>query len=256
MNRWTGRERSGGDEGGMPPLAGDVESRRIAVRSMFNRVSGRYDLLNRLLSFGMDGMWRKQAVNAMALQPGDRALDVACGTGDLAREAVRSLGDGFVAGIDFAPAMLAIGQGKCRKKRGGGAVQFINAAAERLPFADGVFAASAIAFGIRNVPDRHAALTEMARTVRPGGRVVVLELTTSSRGAMARLVKAYTSLVLPVIGGTLSRAEAYQYLSTSMDGFPEPDVFLREMESVGLTAVSAKQMVFSPAWVFAGRVPR
>ncbi len=241
---------------GSSPNDEDAESKRVAIRSMFNRVSSRYDLLNRVLSFGMDGSWRRSAVKAMALQRGDRALDVACGTGDLALEATRSLGDGVVVGIDFAQAMLEIGRGKSKEqKKGGGAVQFITAAAEKLPFADDVFAASAIAFGIRNVPDRRSAIAEMARTVKPGGRVVVLELTTSSRGLMAWLVTAYTRAVLPIIGGTLSRGEAYRYLSTSMDSFPEPGDFIREMEGAGLCEVIAKQMILSPAWVFSGKVP-
>ncbi len=235
---------------------GEVESRRQAVRKMFNRVSGRYDLLNRVLSLGMDGAWRRYAVRQMALSPGDRALDVACGTGDLGLEAVRNFPGCRVVGIDFASAMLDIGRAKLERLGREASHRFANAAAENLPFRDDIFAASAIAFGIRNVPDRRAALLEMKRTVRPGGRVVVLELTMSTTPGMTTfLVNLYARAVLPLIGGALSKGDAYQYLSTSMDSFPEPADFVGEMESAGLAGVVARRMFLSPAWVFTGTVP-
>jgi len=218
-------------------------------------VSGRYDLLNRVLSLGMDGAWRKSAVDSMALRPGDRALDVACGTGDLTLEMVRPSRGVEAVGIDFASAMLDIGRTKCTAGGAADKTRFVTAAAEALPFTADRFSAAAIAFGIRNVPDRSAALSEMIRAVRPGGKVVVLELTTSSHGVSSRAINFYVRAILPLVGGTLSKGDAYRYLSLSMSSFPDPEQFAGEMEESGLESVTAKRMFFSPAWVFSGTVP-
>ncbi len=242
---------------GAGTVCGDsrAESKRRAIRTMFNRVSARYDLLNRVLSLGMDGFWRKAAVDSMALRRGDRALDVACGTGDLTIEMARPSRGASAVGIDFASAMLEIGRAKCDALAAGGGTRFVSAAAEALPFPANRFSAAAIAFGIRNVPDRSRALTEMIRAVRPGGKVVVLELTTSSHGAASRAINLYVRSVLPLVGGTLSKGDAYRYLSLSMNSFPEPEAFVRELEEAGLESVTAKRMFLSPAWVFSGTVP-
>ena len=231
----------------------EVRSQREAVRSMFNIVSPRYDLLNRLLSLGLDGSWRRRAVREMRLGPADHVLDVACGTGDLALEAARTPGLGRVVGVDFATGMLEIARGKTARPEPGGQVLFATGAAESLPFRSGAFGAAGIAFGIRNVPDRIAAIREMARVVRSGGRVVVLELTTT-RGVTRSFTNLYVRLMLPLLGGLLSRKEAYRYLSESMRSFPEPGAFLEEMRSAGLEDVSAARMTPSPAWIFTGRV--
>ncbi len=231
-----------------------IQTQRQAVRSMFDRVSGRYDLLNRLLSFGLDGGWRRRAVQEMELPSAGSMLDVACGTGDLGLEASRSMKGGRVVGVDFASAMLALGKRK-GERPGSPRMEFLSGAAEALPFGDNTFDAVGIAFGIRNIPERTAALSEMKRVVRPGGRIVILELTTARQGLIPRLVRLYTRFVLPIVGRILSKGEAYEYLSSSMDAFPPPESFLKELGAAGLEDVSSRPLPLSPTWIFAGTVP-
>jgi len=231
-----------------------VERQRAAVREMFDRVSGRYDLLNRVLSLGLDVGWRREAVRRMRVERGARVLDVACGTGDLSLEAARAASGGTVLGIDFSGPMLR----RARRKTGSpsaGRVFFVEAAAERLPVRDRSFDASGIAFGIRNVPDRARALLEMARAVRPGGRVVVLELGPPSSGPLGALVAFYLGRIVPLLGGSCSSLAAYRYLADSMRAFPSPDLFGKEMEDAGLVDVSIVPLSPSPAWIAAGTVP-
>ncbi|MFH1278859.1 MAG: ubiquinone/menaquinone biosynthesis methyltransferase [Candidatus Eisenbacteria bacterium] len=232
-----------------------VEEQRSAVRGMFDRVSCRYDLLNRLLSFGLDARWRREAIRRAGIGPGDRFLDVACGTGDLGLEAARAAERVGVLGVDFSQPMLRRAGLKGTRNRRPRPLRLAAGAAEQLPVRGGAFAAAGIAFGIRNVPDRGAALREMARAVRPGGRVVVLEFTTSGSGAVERAVDFYLRRVLPRIGGLLSSGGAYRYLAASMGAFPPPDAFAREMEDAGLEAVRYRRLSPAPTWLYVGTRP-
>lgn len=191
------------------PSAGGGE-----IRELFDAVAARYDLLNRLLSFGLDQTWRRRAARSCALRPGGRALDVASGTGDLSILLRRVCGpEGLVVGADLSPGMLAFG----RKKDAGAAIV---ADAQRLPFPTGAFDAATIAFGIRNVNDPELAVAEMARVVRPGGRVVVLEFSTPRLAPFRALHRAYLRFAVPWIGRIVSgRHEAYEYLSRSVPSF-------------------------------------
>jgi demethylmenaquinone methyltransferase/2-methoxy-6-polyprenyl-1,4-benzoquinol methylase len=221
---------------------------------MFNRISGRYDLLNRILSLGLDCRWRREAVRRMRAGREARVLDVACGTGDLSLEAARAAPGGTVLGIDFSGPMLR----RARRKAGApsaGRVFFAEAAAESLPVRGRFFDASGIAFGIRNVPDRARALREMARAVRPGGRVVVLELGGPASGLLGALVGFYLGRIVPLLGGSCSSPAAYRYLADSMRAFPSPDLFGKEMEDAGLVDVSIIPLPPSPAWIAVGTVP-
>lgn len=184
------------------------------IRELFDAVAARYDLLNRLLSLGLDQRWRRRAARACGLRPGGRALDVASGTGDLSILLRRECGsEGLVVGADLSAGMLAFG----RKKDAGEALV---ADAQRLPFRGDAFDAATIAFGIRNVNDPEAALAEMARVVRPGGRVVVLEFSTPRLAPFRALHRAYLRFVVPWVGRVVSgRHEAYEYLSRSVPSF-------------------------------------
>jgi len=253
--------KSRGQSGPMPDGASTldhggeaIEWQRTEVRRMFDRVSRRYDLLNHLLSLGLDRKWRREAVREMKLAPSDGMLDVACGTGDLAFEAFRSAPHGLSLGIDFSRSMLRIATDKGNHRRSE-SVRFSAAAAERLPVRADAFAAAGIAFGIRNVPDRLAALGEMVRAVRPGGRVVILEFTTSGEGAMARVIGFYLHRLLPRIGGMLSSRGAYRYLAESMRAFPEPAAFAGEMAGAGLVNVRFRRLPPAPTWLYVGEVP-
>jgi len=222
---------------------------------MFDAVAPRYDLLNRLLSLGLDGGWRRCAVEAMALRDGDRALDVAAGTGDLALEMARSRPGCSVVAADPALRMLGIGRRKAGQAGVESRVLCCGADVLRLPFPDGLFAASGVAFGIRNVPDRRAGLAEMARVVRPGGRVVVLELVRPQGSLLAPLARFYVRWVVPVVGGIVSSRLAYDYLRQSMEGFPPPDEFRRTMEEAGLRVLEARPLFPGACHLFVGEAP-
>lgn len=186
-----------------------------AVRSMFDRIAGRYDLLNTVLSGGADARWRRRAARATGLRTGGRALDVACGSGKLALELRRLAGPGGdVVGLDFSGAMLAVASGRARGPR------YVRGDALRLPFSDGVFDAATIAFGLRNLADPERGLREMARVLRPGGRAVVLEFVRPHPGLAGRGYRAYLRHGLPWIGGVVSgQPEAYRYLSDTVDSY-------------------------------------
>ncbi len=202
--------------------------RRAASRSadgsgaMFDRIARRYDLLNRLSSLGFDRSWRRQAVEALDLEPGHRVLDLATGTADLALEILRQEPRAEVVGIDPSPRMLERARHKVDAAGLGGRVELRLGKAEELPLDDDSVDGTAIAFGIRNVPDRPRALSEMARVTRPGGRVVILELNEPRSGLLAPLARFHIHRVVPRLGAWLSGAGEYRYLEKSIADFP-PD---------------------------------
>jgi demethylmenaquinone methyltransferase/2-methoxy-6-polyprenyl-1,4-benzoquinol methylase len=205
-----------------------------AVAEMFGRIVRRYDLMNRLMTGGMDVRWRKKAVTA-ALGAGDeRALDVATGTGDLA---IALANGGFreVVGIDFSSEMIAAAEAK---RHGRSDITFQVADAMALPFPDNHFDAVTVSFGLRNMKDYQAAITEMTRVVKPGGRWICLELTPYRTPVLGSLFNWYFTRVVPRVGGWLSGdAEAYRYLPTSVAAFPDAKTLLDLMRAAGLVAV-------------------
>ena len=207
------------------------------IRAMFDQISPRYDLLNHLLSLYSDVWWRRQAVEKLG--PVHRVLDVCSGTGDMAFELRRRWG-AEVVGSDFAFRMLEIGQAKARRRSLAAAVRFQQADTTRLPFRDGVFDASTVAFGIRNVVDTARGLAEMARVVRPGGKVLILEFTLPRNALLRWGYLAYFGIVLPRVGRMIARSEidAYRYLPDSVAKWPSPEDLKRQMEGVGLKDVA------------------
>jgi demethylmenaquinone methyltransferase/2-methoxy-6-polyprenyl-1,4-benzoquinol methylase len=205
-----------------------------AVAEMFGRIVRRYDLMNRLMTGGMDVRWRRKAVTA-ALGAGDeRALDVATGTGDLAI-ALANGGFHHVVGIDFTPEMIAAAEAK---RHGRADIAFQVADALALPFPNDHFDAVTVSFGLRNMKDYQAAITEMTRVVKPGGRWICLELTPYRTPVLGTLFNWYFTRIVPTIGGWLSGdAEAYHYLPTSVASFPDAETLLTLMRSAGLAAV-------------------
>ena len=195
-----------------------------SVRSMFDRIAARYDLLNTILSAGADGRWRRQAARATGLDPGGAALDVACGSGRLTGELARlARPRGRVVGLDFSPRMLEIA------RRDQPALQFVEGDAHALPFADAEFDATTMAFGLRNLADPGRGLDEMRRVVGPGGRMVVLEFVRPPRNLIGAGYRLYLTRVLPLVGGLLSGDRAaYRYLSDTVDSYRTPDQ-LREL---------------------------
>jgi demethylmenaquinone methyltransferase/2-methoxy-6-polyprenyl-1,4-benzoquinol methylase len=198
------------------------------VRAMFDRISGLYDLMNSVMTAGLHHRWRERAADLAAVQPGDRALDVATGTGDLALElARRVMPGGEVVGSDFSEGMLEQAR---RKAEGVAGVRFEQANALALPYGDGEFAAATVGFGARNFSDLDQGLREMARVVRPGGRVVVLEITTPTKPPLSTFFRLWFDRIVPMLG----RDEAYTYLPNSVKRFPGPDALAGAMAAAGL----------------------
>jgi len=214
------------------------------VREMFGRIVGRYDLMNRLMTGGRDIAWRKLAVKAaLAGYPRGtaRAIDVATGTGDLAL-ALAAGGAAAVVGVDFAAPMLRVAAAKPLPAEPG-QVAWVVADAMRLPFADGAFDACTVAFGLRNMPDYQRALAEMARVLRPGGRLVCLEMTPLRTPVVGPLFGWYFERVVPLVGGLLSGdREAYRYLPASVAAFPDAPALAAMMERAGLARVRFRKL--------------
>ncbi|MGZ6675358.1 MAG: bifunctional demethylmenaquinone methyltransferase/2-methoxy-6-polyprenyl-1,4-benzoquinol methylase UbiE [Solirubrobacteraceae bacterium] len=202
------------------------------VRAMFDRIAGFYDLMNSVMTAGLHHRWRARAADLAALGPGDSALDVACGTGDLAIELARRVGtEGEVIGSDFAEEMLE----RARAKAPGLAWEWGNAL--ELPYAGGRFDAATVGFGARNFSDLERGLAEMARVVKPGGRVVVLEITTPREPPLSTFYRVWFDHVVPLIGRLTGEQEAYTYLPSSVRRFPGPEGLAATMQRAGLSDI-------------------
>lgn len=231
-----------GPEGNAPQGAAaqggrDLEKEHY-VRDLFRRVAPRYDFLNRLLSFRRDVAWRRFAARKADLRPGDWAIDLATGTGDLAFELARYVGDGRVVGLDFVPEMLALAQKKARTHPYGNRCHFVQGNALEIPFASHTFRAATIAFGLRNVADYLGCLKEMARVVEPGGRVLVLEFSQPVWPVFREVYHLYFHHVVPRLGRLVQGDEdTYRYLPTSVSAFPDQRGLAALMEEAGLRDV-------------------
>ncbi len=226
------------------------------VREMFDRIAPWYDFLNRLLSLRQDVVWRSQAVKAAKLKSGDRILDVACGTCDVALEAHQQLSkDARICGLDFSFGMLRLGKKKLEKTNNQ-TISLLNADALALPFSNNLFNAVFIAFGIRNIMDRQRALTAFYHVLKPGSRLAVLELTTPDKGLIRSLYLVYFKKILPLVGSFFSKdSHAYSYLPDSVLKFPSPAEFARIMTRSGFEQVKYKQMTLGIVTLFVGKKP-
>lgn len=233
-----------------PPVEQEKEA---YVQGLFSAIVPRYDFLNAALSLGMHSVWRRFAVGQMGLEPGNLALDVCCGTGDLAFDMAKRVGDvGRVVGIDFSAQMIDEAVRKSDRRRGG-QVDFGVAKADDLPFADDAFDAAGVAFGLRNVPDVGAAISDMVRVVRPGGRVISLEIVGVKSGLVSRPWKLYFHVIAPRIARVLGGSpEAYDYLSQSVAGFMSPDELAEQFRECGLRDVKHYPLAMGGACVHVG----
>ena len=202
------------------------------VRAMFDRIAGVYDRMNAVMTAGLDRRWRARAADLAAVGPGDRVLDVATGTGDLALELARRVAPGGeVVGSDFAEAMLD----RAREKAGDRAdVRFEWGDALALDHPDDAFDAATVAFGARNFADLHRGLGQMARVVRPGGRVVVLEITTPRTPPLSWFYGLWFDRIVPGLGRVAGDEDAYSYLPSSVRRFPPPEGLAASMAEAGL----------------------
>jgi demethylmenaquinone methyltransferase / 2-methoxy-6-polyprenyl-1,4-benzoquinol methylase len=202
------------------------------VRAMFDRIARVYDLMNSLMTAGLHHRWRERAADLAAVGPGGRALDVASGTGDLAIELARRVGPtGTVVGSDFSEAMLD------RAREKSSAVTWEWANALELPYPDDGFDTATVGFGARNFADLDRGLAEMARVVRPGGRVVILEITTPQRPPLSTFFSIWFDRIVPALGKLAGDPDAYAYLPSSVKRFPAPDALAGRMDAAGLTDV-------------------
>ena len=202
-------------------------------RAMFNRIARRYDLMNRLMSFGLDLKWRRRAVRELAPIPGDRYLDVGCGTGDLALDIARSVPGSRVIGIDPSESMLGVAEQR-RDRVGCENVTFRVGDACALDMEAGSVAGVVTAFCVRNITDRARFWAQVFRVLGPGGKLVILELTRPRSGLLRWSHRVYTRAVLPCLGRVLADETAYQYLVASVEEFPEPTHIAVELERAGL----------------------
>jgi demethylmenaquinone methyltransferase/2-methoxy-6-polyprenyl-1,4-benzoquinol methylase len=219
----------------LPPAAPHPDKGR-SVRAMFDAIAPRYDLLNAVLSLGVDRGWRRQAVRAALAKAPGRVLDVATGTADLALALKTARPAAEVVGVDFAEAMLRVGRAKAARR--GLPVELLAGDGTALPYPDGTFDALTIAYGLRNFADVDAGLREFRRVLRPGGRLVVLEFPPPPRGPFGRLFRLYFTRVLPWIGARISgHAGAYRYLPASVMAFPTPERLARQILEAGFDDV-------------------
>ncbi len=205
---------------------------------MFDRIAGFYDRMNSLMTAGMHHRWRGRAADLAELPRGGSALDVATGTGDLALELARRVGpEGLVIGADFSERMLELARLKAAAEGFAGPVRFEPANALELPYPDGRFDAATVGFGARNFASLERGLAEMARVVRPGGRIVVLEITTPTRPPLSWFFEVWFDRLVPALGRLAGDAAAYSYLPSSVRRFPGPAELAGVMWGVGLRDV-------------------
>ncbi len=208
------------------------------VRAVFDAVAGRYDLMNDLMSLGLHRLWKDAMVAWLRPRPGMRLIDVAGGTGDIAFRYLAALDrrDGAAVTVaDINHEMLAVGRRRAARRGLADAVEFVCADAERLPFPDGAVDAVTVAFGVRNMTDKPAALAEMRRVLRPGGRFLCLEFSRLALPGLEKAYDAYSLRLLPAIGARVTGdREAYRYLAESIRTFPDQDAFAAMIEDAGL----------------------
>lgn len=236
------------------PPVGEAEGKAQDVEAMFDAIAPRYDLLNRVLSFGIDVWWRKRAVALLKEENPRRILDVATGTADLALEAQQTLEADKVVGVDISEEMLAVGRKKIAARGLSDRVVLRTGDAQKLPFSDNQFDAALVAFGVRNFEDLEAGLTDMHRVLRPGGSLVVLEFSQPQVFPVKQFYQFYSRHILPRVGRLVSKNEgAYQYLPDSVAAFPSGPDFLERMRSAEYTDLQWKPLTFGIASLYYGR---
>lgn len=222
-------------------------------RRMFNIISPRYDLLNRLLSLGMDQYWRRQSIKMLHPSAPGKFLDIGCGTGDLSIMLGKINPAHHICGCDPAVNMLHLAQKKINQQGLNQQISLSLGDALTLPFANETFNGTIMGFCIRNVTDRTLALQEMYRVLKPDGKCVILELTTPNSPPLHFLYHIYTNLFIPFIASLLSHSSAYAYLNKSISVFPESSLFKKMMEKIGFTRCVVKPFSAGLVTIFSGK---
>ena len=220
---------------------------------MFDNIAPKYDLLNHTLSMSIDRVWRRRVVGEVRRAKPGRILDVATGTGDLAIAMARRIRDVQVLGVDLSEQMLAVARRKIEARGLDGRIVLDRGDAERLAVADASVDVATVAFGVRTFGDRGAGLRELARTIKPGGKVVILEFSRPRNRVFRALYEFYSYKILPRIGGLVSRDKrAYEYLPASVGEFPAPEEFMARMARAGFRNCRARSQSFGIAQIYIG----
>lgn len=238
------------------PPVGEVEGKKVKIEAMFDAIAPRYDFLNRVMSGGLDQMWRKKTIAMLNADQPKRILDVATGTADLAIESMR-LGPDKVVGVDIAEEMLSYGRIKLDKLGLSDVISLQRGDAERLPFSDAQFDAALVAFGVRNFENLDKGLREIRRVLKKGGALVVLELSQPTAFPIKQLYNFYSKYILPRVGRAISKDEgAYHYLPDSIRAFPSGQAFLDRMDGAGYERMVCKPLFFGVASIYKGYAAR
>ena len=229
------------------------QTKKEEVREMFDNIAPKYDLLNHTLSMSIDRVWRRRVVGEVRRAKPGRILDVATGTGDLAIAMARRIRDVQVLGVDLSEQMLAVARRKIEARGLDGRIVLDRGDAERLAVADASVDVATVAFGVRNFGDLGAGLRELARTIKPGGKVVILEFSRPRNRVFRALYEFYSYKILPRIGGLVSRDKrAYEYLPASVGEFPAPEEFMAMMARAGFRNCLARSQSFGIAQIYIG----
>lgn len=223
------------------------------VRTMFDRIAPRYDLLNHTLSFNVDRLWRRRTVAVVRRDAPGRIVDIATGTGDLAIALARALPGARITGVDLSPEMLAVARRKVEARGLGERIRLEEGDAEHLALPSAEADAVSVAFGVRNFDDPLKGLRELHRLLRPGGRIVILEFSRPGNRLFRALYEWYSFRLLPFVGGLVSREKrAYEYLPASVSAFPSGEDFLALLRRAGFTACEARSQSWGIAHIYTG----
>jgi demethylmenaquinone methyltransferase/2-methoxy-6-polyprenyl-1,4-benzoquinol methylase len=229
-------------------------SKKEQVSRMFDNIAARYDLLNRVLSLGIDTIWRKRAIRLIRPDQPKLVLDIATGTGDVALEIVRQVPHAQVKGIDIAPEMLHIGRKKVDQRDLGDQIELLDGDSENIQFPDNTFDALTVAFGVRNFEHLEKGLEEMHRVLKPGARMVILEFSKPRLFPFKQLYNFYFQNILPVIGRITSKDQrAYTYLFESVQAFPEGPAFTGILERIGFNEIKSIPLTLGICSIYTGR---
>lgn len=236
------------------PYKEETSGKKEQVSRMFDNISGRYDFLNHFLSAGIDIIWRKKAIRRLKKEKPQLLLDVATGTGDLALEAQRILRPEKIIGVDISKGMLEIGREKIKKKKLEDRIVLQEGDSENLQFADNYFDAVIVSYGVRNFENLEKGLQEMARVVKQGGSVVILEFSRPRRFPFKQLFHVYFRYILPFIGKLISRDKsAYTYLPESVQAFPEGTTFVEILKRSGFSEATWIPLTFGISAIYHAR---